>query len=78
MDVPPKRFDKDERIPLDFKLVQILRMKTRLKSLETWKRAGNAAIFDKRMKKTLYLLSKATLFYHLHRRFSSKLKSTLH
>jgi hypothetical protein len=77
MVVPPKRFD-DERIPLDFKLVQILRMKTRIKSLETWKRAGNAAIFDKRIKKTLYLLSKATLFYHLHRRFSSKLKSTLH
>lgn len=75
--VPPKRFTKNQRIPFSFKLVQICRMKTRSKSLETWKRAGDAAIFDQMMKKNLSLLGKATLLYHFHRRFISKLKSTV-
>lgn len=75
--VPLKRFDKGKSISFDFKLVQICRIKTRLKSLETWQRVGNAAIFDKKMKKSLSILGKATLFYHIHRQFISKLKSTM-
>jgi coenzyme F420-reducing hydrogenase beta subunit len=61
--IPPKRFDK-EKVSFDFKLVQLLRMKIRKKSLQEWKQIPQAVHFDKRMRNDLSLLKLATTFYH--------------
>jgi coenzyme F420-reducing hydrogenase beta subunit len=71
--VPPKTFDKGQ-ISLDFKLVQKIRMKTRQKSIEAWKKEPNSNAFDKRMRPWLVLLKYATAFDHYKKAFLNKLK----
>lgn len=61
--IPVKRYD-NESVSIDFKLVQMLRMKVRRKSLELWKETKNAQIFDEKMKKYLRKLQIATRLYH--------------
>ena len=64
--IQTKRFE-NEKISFDFKIVQILRMIVRKKSLEIWKETKNAEIFDKKMKKYLRCLKIATRLYHYKR-----------
>jgi coenzyme F420-reducing hydrogenase beta subunit len=71
--IPPKRFG-NEKIPFDFKLVQHLRMKTRKKSLEIWKKYPDASVFDKKMNVSLNLLKLATTFYHYKKSALKKLQ----
>lgn len=71
--IPPKRFD-NEKVSLDFKLVQILRMKTRRKSIELWKNNSNARSFDQKIAFDLKLLKFATTFYHYKKALFNKLR----
>jgi coenzyme F420-reducing hydrogenase beta subunit len=71
--IPPKRFG-NEKVPFDFKLVQHLRMKTRKKSLEIWKKYPDASLFDKKMNVSLKLLKLATTLYHYKKGALKKLK----
>jgi coenzyme F420-reducing hydrogenase beta subunit len=61
--VPPKRFGS-EKVTIDFKIVQKLRMKARRKSLEIWEANPNAEGFDLEMKEFLKQLKLATKVYH--------------
>ena len=71
--VPPKRFNSKKSINFDFKIVQNYRMKSRKKSLVLWKSKISASLFDKKMKKTLFLLRKATHLYHYKKAIFNKL-----
>lgn len=72
--VPPKRFG-DEKVTLEFKIVQKLRMKVRQKSLDFWRVSPDSISFDYKMKNYLRLLSFATQIYHYRRaRISKSLK----
>jgi len=71
--VPPKRFGK-QRSSLDFRLVQLIRMKVRRKSLVTWKETTNSLFFDKKMKNSLKKLQKATQIYHYKKAFIDRFK----
>ncbi|MEE4287538.1 MAG: Coenzyme F420 hydrogenase/dehydrogenase, beta subunit C-terminal domain [Mariniphaga sp.] len=71
--IQPKRFGK-EKVPIDFKIVQRLRMKTRKKSLTIWKKYTDASVFDKKMAASLNLLKLATTFYHYKKGALKKLK----
>jgi len=62
--VPPKRFADDNSITVDYKLVQYFRLIVRKKSLEIWKNVLNVGLFDKKMKKYLRLLKRATQMNH--------------
>ena len=61
--VPPKRFD-NERIRINFKFVQKLRMKVRQKSLEIWAENSDVEYFDAKMKIYLKQLKLRTKVYH--------------
>ncbi len=69
---PPKRFE-NEKVTLDFKIVQRLRMKVRQKSLEAWKDTPSAKIFDESMKRILTYLRIATRVYHNRSAISKKI-----
>ena len=71
--VPPKRFG-DEKVNIFFNIVQKLRMRVRLKSLELWKTNPDAVIFDKRIKIYLKPIRIVTRLYHLRRDIINKLK----
>lgn len=64
--IPPKRFG-DEKVSLDFRIVQNLRMRIRRKSIELWSRSPDARIFDLSMKSNLNILKIATKIYHYRR-----------
>lgn len=68
--VPPKRVRLYERISLSFKLVQLLRMNIRKKSLKAWMKESNAMRFDEQMKFSLYMLKKTTRLYHFVKRIN--------
>ena len=74
--VPPKRFE-NEKITLDFRLVQYVRMIVRKRSLEIWKENKNIHVFDKKMKKYLSLLSFVTRIYHYKKSAINRIKSKL-
>ena len=59
MVVPPKRIQNDES-SFFFKIVQYFRIRTRTNSLKIWKKSEDSKIFDKMIKKDLYLLKYAT------------------
>ncbi|WP_199524652.1 Coenzyme F420 hydrogenase/dehydrogenase, beta subunit C-terminal domain [Pseudoalteromonas sp. bablab_jr011] len=67
--VPPKRFEKDE-LSFLLKLIHLMRMKVRKKSLEIWKKTKSAEQFDKRMKPYLFLLSTLTKINHYYKWYS--------
>jgi len=71
--IPPKRFVR-EKVSFDFKIVQLLRMKIRRKSLDVWKNYPDALLFDKKMNFSLKLLKGATTFYHYKKAALNKLK----
>ena len=70
--VPPKRFE-NEKVTIDFKLVQKLRMKVRRKSLEIWELDPQEEDFDKEMKSYLKQLELATNVYHYRRAIKRRL-----
>ena len=70
---PPKRYE-NEKVTIDFKLVQLLRMKTRQKSLIVWKNTPDAKSFNKEMKSDLSRLYWVTLFYHYRSAILKRLK----
>ncbi len=72
--VPPKRFG-NERVSLDFQIVQKLRMKVRQRSLKIWAQNPVANSFDAAMKRYLKQLLIATKVYHYKRAIVRKLKS---
>ena len=61
--VPPRR-NRPERSTVLFRLVQILRMRTRRRSLEVWRTSQSAWDFDRRMRIELRLLSFVTRLNH--------------
>jgi coenzyme F420 hydrogenase subunit beta len=65
--VPPKRFENG-RIPIDFKIVQILRSLVRQKSLIIWKDKSNFNVFNKKILPYTFFLKMFTKFYHLSKR----------
>lgn len=74
--VPPKRFG-NERVTIDFKIVQKLRMKVRQKSLDIWGQKPNALDFDAEIKNYLKQLRLATKAYHYKRAIQRRLKKYL-
>lgn len=70
---PPKRFG-NEKLTIDFKIVQLLRMKVRRKSLEVWIDTPRAISFDKKMKKHLTRLHWSTRVYHHKRAIIMRIK----
>lgn len=70
---PPKRFD-NEKVSFDFKIVQLLRLKVRRKSLELWKDDSKAIIFERKINFDLKVLKLATTFYHYKKALFNKLK----
>lgn len=71
--VPPKRCEEGN-VSFDFKIVQYFRMKIRLKSLVIWKNTLSAEVFDRNIKKYLYILRKLTRLYHLNKSLHYKLQ----
>jgi len=69
--IPPKRFG-NEKVSLDFKIVQKIRMKLRSASLNIWRSNNNAISFDKKISKYRTLLAYATRIYHFRRKHSKK------
>jgi coenzyme F420 hydrogenase subunit beta len=61
--VPPKRIEKDES-SIFFKIVQYFRLRTRVRSLEVWKKYPNAKFFDRKIKMDLYILKIFTRLNH--------------
>lgn len=74
--IPIKRHC-NEKISLDFKLVQLVRLKLRKHSLEYWKKSRSIVHFDKLIRKDLIILSYLTKFYHLRKRVINKSKKIL-
>src|SRR5690554_701947 len=74
--LPPKRFG-NEKLLLDFKIVQRVRMKVRLKSLEVWAKNPDVLFFDRTMKKYLKQLKLSTKVYHYRRAIARRLKKSL-
>ena len=70
---PPKRFE-NEKVSFDFKIVQLLRLKVRRKSLELWKEDPKAIIFERKLSFDLKVLKLATTFYHYKKALFNKLK----
>lgn len=64
--IPPKRFNVKLRSPL-LMLIQSMRMNSRRKSLEIWRKEKSASIFDAKMKKYLYFLRLFTKLNHYQR-----------
>ncbi|WP_188027418.1 Coenzyme F420 hydrogenase/dehydrogenase, beta subunit C-terminal domain [Tolumonas osonensis] len=64
--IPPKRFTDIKISPL-IKIIQIMRMRTRYKSLEVWGETRNAVSFDNKMERDLYWLKAVTKINHYHR-----------
>jgi len=71
--VPPKRY-YSTNLSLDYKIVQIVRMHTRRKSLQVWKDTRNSNDFIRRMRVTLWVLRKVTIFHHYALTLRKKLK----
>ncbi|WP_430974581.1 Coenzyme F420 hydrogenase/dehydrogenase, beta subunit C-terminal domain [Sunxiuqinia rutila] len=71
--IPPKHFDSNQ-ITFDFKLVQLLRRKTRHQSLEIWKSFPNAKDFDKKIIRVLKILRLATRLYHYRKAITLPIK----
>ena len=67
--IPPKRYE-NEKVTLDFKLVQKQRMTVRAKSLGVWKNKPDAKVFEEAMEKPLQTLRFYTKIYHKRRRFN--------
>lgn len=74
--IPPKRFDDVTLSPL-LKVVQLLRMHSRAKSLTKWADIKNADIFDNEMKNTLYWLGFFTRINHYQRAIIRRIKKAL-
>ncbi|WP_335674202.1 Coenzyme F420 hydrogenase/dehydrogenase, beta subunit C-terminal domain [Providencia stuartii] len=74
--IAPKRFD-NLKISLLLKLIQKMRMQTREKSLECWKKEKNAQIFDKKMHASLFILKKLTRLNHIQRGIIRRIKKVL-
>lgn len=67
--VPPKRFEKDELTFL-LRLIHLMRMSIREKSLKVWEKTKNAEQFDKKMKFDLWILKKLTKLNHYKKWYS--------
>lgn len=74
--IPPKRIH-NEKITIDFKIVQILRMGLRRKSLVIWIEKPNSHFFDYAIKKYLKKLRIVTMFYHYKQTIVSRLWSII-
>lgn len=74
--VPPKRFF-NEKVTIDFKIVQKSRMKVRQKSLAIWAEKPDVVFFDKRMEKFKRKLKIATKVYHYRQAIQKRLKNLL-
>jgi hypothetical protein len=73
--IPPKRVAR-KRISFTFRIVQVLRIAIRRKSLVLWKETGDAVTFDRRMKTDLRMLRLATRIYHFTDRLARSFKRT--
>lgn len=71
--IPPKRFDF-QKAPIDFKIIQKLRMRIRQKSLLVWKNILDSELFDTKMKKEIKALRLITRIYHFKERLIKKIK----
>ncbi|MET6759748.1 Coenzyme F420 hydrogenase/dehydrogenase, beta subunit C-terminal domain [Pseudoalteromonas sp. NCIMB_1079] len=69
LSVPPKRFERDELTFL-LKLIHLMRMRIRQKSLKVWKETKNAEQFDKEMQFSLNVLKKLTKLNQYQKRYS--------
>ena len=74
--VPPKRYENN-RISFDFKMVQKQRIKTRSKSLDTWKKNPDALSFDLEMQKSLDSLKFYTKMNHRIKFYKHRLNKLL-
>lgn len=74
--IPPKRFDDVNLSPL-LKIIQILRMQIREKSLITWANTKDAHAFDSEMQRSLYWLKFFTKINHYQRAIICRLKKVL-
>lgn len=70
--VPPKRFG-NESVSFDFKIVQILRMIVRKKSLVIWAKKQDVLGFEQGIGRYLKYLGLATRIYHFKRRISKRM-----
>lgn len=70
--IPPKRHD-NEKISLDFKLVQKKRLIVRKQSILEWTNAKDSTMFDKAMYKQLEKLQRRTVFNHYIRAIKRRL-----
>ncbi|MDO9594864.1 MAG: Coenzyme F420 hydrogenase/dehydrogenase, beta subunit C-terminal domain [Lutibacter sp.] len=70
--MPPKRFDNDNKLAYDLRIIQFLRMNIRKMSLNVWRDERNALIFDRRMRSQLNLLKKITKLSHYRRAIFTK------
>ncbi|WP_226564832.1 Coenzyme F420 hydrogenase/dehydrogenase, beta subunit C-terminal domain [Shewanella chilikensis] len=71
--IPEKRFDDVKLTPLP-KIVQILRMRTREKSLISWLNTKNAKAFDSEMELSLFFLRFFTKINHYQRAVIRRIK----
>ncbi len=74
--IPPKRF-LSSKVSTIYKITQLLRMKTRQKSLDVWKNSPNAKSFDEKMKIHLTCLRMITLLYHYRRAIAKRLNNLI-
>ncbi|MBN2730385.1 MAG: Coenzyme F420 hydrogenase/dehydrogenase, beta subunit C-terminal domain [Bacteroidales bacterium] len=74
--IPPKRFG-NEKITLNFKIVQSLRMIIRQKSLDIWKMTADSVSFDKSMKNPLKQLKFVTQIYHYRREIEKRIQKLI-
>jgi hypothetical protein len=68
----PKRDYGIKEIGIDFKLVQIVRLNIRRKSLAIWRKEGSPSKFNKEIKKELLLLKFVTKLYHIRNILTNK------
>lgn len=74
--IPPKRFTLSQSSLL-IKLIQIMRMRTRRKSLEIWRETKDATVFDQKMKRDLSLLKALTRLNHYQRAIIKRLNKVV-
>ena len=70
MTIATKRWDTNDSITVDYKIVQWMRMAVRKKSLEVWREYPNASLFDKKMNPLRLLLKIASILNHYRKIFT--------
>lgn len=74
--IPPKRYMNFKLSPL-LKIIHILRMQTRAKSLDIWAKNKDADCFDSKIKGILFLLKFFTRINHYQRRLICRIRKVI-